>query len=119
MDKPVAAVAGDAAAGRDAAWRLPTVRHRGLPPRFYGFPLYVARRWLEPGRAAGPGPFPSKALGATAPQGAIAPRDHRQTIGVARHALVLRQLELLLGLVPALSALAHPFHFRGGLLIQR
>jgi hypothetical protein len=36
----------DAAAGRDAARRLPTVRHRGLPPRFSGFPLYVARRRL-------------------------------------------------------------------------
>src|SRR5947208_12052921 len=61
----------------------------------------------------------NKASGATAPQGAIAPRDHRQTVGVARHALVLRQLELLLGLVPALSGLTHLFHFRGGVLIQR
>ena len=41
--------ARDAAAGRDAARRLPTVRHCGLPPRFSGFPLYVARRRLEPG----------------------------------------------------------------------
>src|SRR5262245_59647180 len=66
-----------------------------------------------------PGPFQSEASGATAPQGAIAPGDERQTVGVARHALVLRQLELLLGLVPALSGLTHLFHFRGGVPIQR
>jgi len=44
--------ARDAAAGRDAAWRLPTVRHRGLPPLFR---ISAIRRspmaWT--GRAAG------------------------------------------------------------------
>ena len=58
-----------------------------------------------------------QASSATTPQGAIAPRDERQTIGVAGHALVLWQLEFLLGLVPALSRLTHLFHFRRGILI--
>src|ERR1700751_1554292 len=87
---------------------------------------YEARRGIRyrlcaqmpDGEPIGPDGF-NKASGATAPQGAITPRDHRQTVGVARHALVLRQLKLLLGLVPALSALTHLFHFRRSLLIQR
>jgi hypothetical protein len=55
-----------AGARNTAAGEMPhggyTVRHRGLPPRVSGFPLYVARRRLEPGgRRAGKGmrPFPA------------------------------------------------------------
>src|ERR1700730_5552859 len=88
MDKPVAAVAGDAAAGRDGARRLPAVRHRGLPPRFSGFPLYVARRWLEGGArrpaAKGMTPFhhrpPPQRI---ASEQAIALRgNHRRLLGL-------------------------------------
>jgi hypothetical protein len=52
MAKPVAAARGTPPRGE--------MPHGGYRPfdiaacrRFSGFPLYVARRWLEPGRAAG------------------------------------------------------------------
>src|SRR5262245_8078509 len=43
--------------------------------------------------------------GAAAPQAAIAPRDEGQAVRVTRPALVFRQLEFLLGRVPALTVL--------------
>src|SRR6476469_4483150 len=55
-----------------------------------------------------------KRSGAAAPQSAVAPRYERQAVGIARHARVLLQLELLLGLVPALAGLAELLHLRRG-----
>ena len=47
--------------------------------------------------------------GAAAPEPAIAPRDERQAVLVARPARVFRQLEILLGRLPALSVSAPIF----------
>src|SRR5437763_11032570 len=63
--------------------------------------------------------FNQKRSGAAAPEAAVAPRHERQAVGVARHALVLRQLELLLGFVPALAGLAELLHLGRGVLIKR
>src|SRR3569833_77610 len=54
-----------------------------------------------------------------APQAAVAPRHERQTVGVAGHARVFLQLELLLGLVPAFAGLAELLHLRRRVAIER
>src|SRR5439155_7260152 len=58
------------------------------------------------------------ASGAAAPQRAVTPCDEGQAVLVAGPARVFRQLELLLGRVPALAALSQRPHLVGGVLHQ-
>src|SRR5260370_41134857 len=56
--------------------------------------------------------------GAAAPERAVTPCDEGQAILVAGPAGVFRQLEFLLGRVPALAAQAERLHLVGGILHQ-
>src|SRR5262249_18481009 len=57
--------------------------------------------------------------GTPTPQPAIAPRHEGQAVLIAGPACVFRQLEVLLGRLPAFAVLSQLLHLRRGLLHQR